>query len=178
MFKIIIFLVIVIVGSYFIYDYIHLSFFNDYKLTHIKADNLKYKSMPKNQEGFNFVGDSLEIYDVTREKLLPKKVMKNEEVIEIDDINKKETSVNTNNLYIQLASYKTIEKAKKLINEYKMSSNLILNKLNFKIISADLGDRGTYYRVRAGPYNDIKDVYELCLNLNVNDNECLIVEDK
>jgi hypothetical protein len=59
-----------------------------------------------------------------------------------------------------------------------MSSNLILNKLNLKIISADLGDRGTYYRVRAGPYNDIKDVYELCLNLNVNDNECLIVQDK
>mgnify|MGYP006177977105 FL=1 len=181
MFKIIIFLVIVIVGSYFIYDYVHLSFFNDYKLTHIKADNLKYKSIPKNQEGFNFVGDSLEIYDVTREKLLPKKVMKNEEVIEIDDINKKETSVNTNNinnLYLQLASYKTIEKAKKLINEYKVSSNLILNKLNLKIISADLGDRGTYYRVRAGPYNDIKDVYELCLALNVNDNECLIVQDK
>ena len=178
MFKIIIFLVIVIVGSYFIYDYVHLSFFNDYKLTHIKADNLKYKSMPKNQEGFNFVGDSLEIYGVTREKLLPKEVMQNEEVIEIDDINKKETSVNTNNLYVQLASYKTIEKAKKLINEYKMSSNLILNKLNLKIISADLGDRGTYYRVRAGPYNDIKDVYELCLALNVNDNECLIVQDK
>ena len=178
MFKIIIFLVIVIVGSYFIYDYVHLSFFNDYKLTHIKTDNLKYKSRPKNQEGFNFVGDSLEIYNVTREKLLPKEVMQNEEVIEIDDINKKETSVNTNNLYLQLASYKTIEKAKKLINEYKVSSNLILNKLNLKIISADLGDRGTYYRVRAGPYNDIKDVYELCLNLNVNDNECLIVKDK
>ena len=98
MFKIIIFLVIVIVGSYFIYDYVHLSFFNNHKLTHIKADNLKYKSIPKNQEGFNFVGDSLGIYDVTREKLLPKEVMQNEEAIEIDDINKKETSVNTNNI--------------------------------------------------------------------------------
>jgi len=181
MFKIIIFLVIIIVGSYFIYDYLHLSFFNDYKLTHIKADNLKYKSRPKNQEGFDFVGDSLEIYDITREKLLPKEVIQKEEAIEIDDINKKETSADTNNiknLYLQLASYKTIEKAKKLINEYKVSSNSILNKLNFNIISADLGDRGTYYRVRAGPYNDIKVVYKLCLELNVNDNECLIVQDK
>ena len=41
------------------------------------SDNLDYKSIPDNKEGFNFVGDSLKIYNVTREKILPRIVIEN-----------------------------------------------------------------------------------------------------
>ena len=79
---------------------------------------------------------------------------------------------------MQLASYKNIEKAKKLVISYKESSNVILNKLNFKISTAKIKDRGTYYRVRVGPFNNVKVIYKLCLDIKVKDNECLIVKDK
>ncbi|MDG2267947.1 MAG: SPOR domain-containing protein, partial [Alphaproteobacteria bacterium] len=83
-----------------------------------------------------------------------------------------------NNLFLQLVSYKSLNKAKKLIKFYKESSDPILNKLNLIIVTANLSERGTYYRVRVGPYYDIKEIYKLCLVLNVNNNECLIVKDK
>ena len=79
---------------------------------------------------------------------------------------------------MQLASYKNIEKAKELIISYKESSNLILNKLIFNIATAKIKDRGIYYRVRVGPFNNVKDIYKLCLDIKVKDNECLIVKDK
>ena len=185
MFKILVFLIIIIFGAYFINNTFQLSLFSKSEIVHIKADNLDYKSLPANKEGFNFVGDSLKVYNVTREKILPRVFVENKKddvevkkAIVIDKLKVKINNNIINGLYLQLASYKNIEKAKKLISNYKESSDLILSKLNFSITTANISDRGTYYRVRVGPYNDVKDIYKLCLDFKVKDNECLIVKDK
>ena len=184
MFKIIIFLIIIIFGSYFIYNGFQLNLFSKPETVHIKANNLDYKSVPSNKKGTNFVGDSLDIYSITREKLLPREVIVNKDDAESKNnvlIGKKKVIIKENiinGFYLQLASYKSLKKAKKLISSYKSSSNLIHSKLNFNIATAKISDRGTYYRVRVGPYIDIKVIYKLCLDLKVTDNECLIVKDK
>ena len=179
MFKTLIFSLIIIFGVYFIYNSFQLSLFSKSKVVHIKSNNDNYKSSPIDKEGYNFVGESLSIYNITREKLLPEKVVEDKKdiLIEKERNNRIENIITINN-YLQLASYKSIDKAKQLINSYKESSNLILSKLNFNIVTANIVDRGTYYRVRVGPYNDVKDIYKLCLEFKVKDNECLIVKDK
>jgi len=185
MFKILVFLIIIIFGVFFINNIFQLSLFSNSEIVNIKSDNSDYKSIPDNKEGFNFVGESLKIYNVTREKILPRTVLDNKKdnievkkpiVIEKQKIKSQENTIS--GLYLQLASYKNVEKAKKLINKYKESSDLILSKLNFIIATANISDRGTYYRVRIGPYKDVKDIYKLCLDLKVKNNECLIVKDK
>ena len=185
MFKILIFLIIIIFGVYFIDNVFKLNLFSKSEIVNIKTDDLNYKSIPANKGGLNFVGDSLKIYNVTREKILPRVIIEDKNG-DIEDkksipivkqkIKIKENIIN--NLYLQLASYKNIKKAKQLINSYKDSSDLILSKLNFNIAIATISDRGTYYRVRVGPYKNIKDIYKLCLDFKVKDNECLIVKDK
>jgi len=185
MYKILVILIFIIFGVYFIYNTFQLRLFSKPEIVHIKADNLDYKSMPANKGGFNFIGDSLKIYNITREKILPRVVVENKkEDLEVKHpilIEKKEAKIKENiinSLYLQLASYKNVEKAKQLIISYKKSSNLTLSKLNFNIATAYISDRGTYYRVRVGPYKNIKDIYKLCLEFKVKDNECLIVKDK
>mgnify|MGYP006440304537 CR=1 FL=1 len=111
-------------------------------------------------------------YDTKEEILIEEKDIIKNNIINISKEN------DANNLFLQLVSYKSINKAKKLIKFYKESSDPILNKLNLIIVTANLSERGTYYRVRVGPYYDIKEIYKLCLVLNVNNNECLIVKDK
>ena len=185
MIKIFLFLISIIFGSYFIYSNFNLSFFSNDEVVNIMSSNPDYKISPYEKEGQNFVGDSLDIYNITREKLLPVDVIdtKEEILIEEKDIIKNNIiniskENDANNLFLQLVSYKSINKAKKLIKFYKESSDPILNKLNLIIVTANLSERGTYYRVRVGPYDDIKEIYKLCLVLNVNNNECLIVKDK
>ena len=185
MFKTVVILIILILGVYLTYNVFKPSFFSKTEIVHIKADNLHYKSIPDNQEGFNFIGEDLTIYNVTREKILPKEDLKDKkEVIvnlKVPVIEQKNTKIEDaiiTNFYLQLASYKNIEKAKKLVISYKESSNLILNKLIFNIATAKIKDRGTYYRVRVGPFSNVKDIYKLCLVFKVKDNECLIVKDK
>ena len=185
MFKIVVFLIILIFGAYFTYNVFKPSFFSKTEIVHIKADNIQYKSIPDNKEGFNFIGEDLAIYNVIREKILPKEVSEGKkEVIvnlKVPVIEQKNTKIEDaiiTNFYLQLASYKNIEKAKKLVISYKESSNLILNNLNFKISTAKIKDRGTYYRVRVGPFNNVKEIYKICLDFKVKDNECLIVKDK
>ncbi|MAC41438.1 MAG: hypothetical protein CMJ05_06565 [Pelagibacterales bacterium] len=185
MFKTLLFLIILILGAYFTYNIFKPSFFSKTKIVHIKADNLQYKSIPDNQEGFNFIGEDLSIYNVIREKILPKEDLEDKKKVIVNSklpvIEQKNTKIEDNiitNFYLQLASYKNIEKAKELIFSYKESSNLILNKLNFNIATAKIKDRGTYYRVRVGPFSNVKEIYKLCLVFKVKDNECLIVKDK
>ena len=62
----------------------------------------------------------------------------------------------------------------------EQNANLIIEKLNgFEFNGSKLRVELSEKKVRnLAEYNDIKDIYELCLDLNVNDNECLIVKDK
>jgi len=191
MYKTIIFIIIIISGTLIFYNKIIFSFLkNNNTLVHIKDDNPNYKNNPVDKKGDEFVGDNLKIYKVTREKLLPlndhkEQVIENKNNIDINDSNVQKTDSNEvikfkikENIYLQLASFKTIKKAKLFIKNYKMPSNLKDTKLTFNIISADIENKGTYYRIRIGPYKNLNDVYKLCFDLNINNNECLIIKNK
>jgi len=191
MYKTIIFIIIIISGTLIFYNKIIFSFLkNNNTLVHIKDDNPNYKNNPVDKKGDEFVGDNLKIYKVTREKLLPldnhkEQVIENKKNIDINDSNDQKTDSSEviqskikENIYLQLASFKTKKKAKLFIKNYKMPSNLKDNKLTFNIISADIENKGTYYRIRIGPYKNLNDVYKLCFDLNINNNECLIIKNK
>ena len=46
------------------------------------------------------------------------------------------------------------------------------------MVSVNIADKGTHYRIRIGPYKNLNDVYKLCFDLDIKNNECLIVKDK
>ena len=41
---------------------------------------------------------------------------------------------------------------------------------------SSIEERGTYHRIRLGPFNDNKEIYALCIDLKLVNNECLIVK--
>ena len=185
--KLALFIVLIVLG-YFSFNYYYVQYLNTDEVVNIKGDASNYKFKPIDTDGKNFNGDSLKVYEITREKLLPKeddnKINNKNEDLPVS--NEKDTKVindkeiQNNKLYLQLGSYTTKEKAKSFIKEFKEKNTAInINKnLNFIIVKANLGSRGTYYRIRLGPYNINNEVLSLCLELKLVNNECLIVKDK
>lgn len=181
--KIIILIILIILGG-ISYKYIPNLFSNNDQIIYIDGDEGQYKFSPTDKEGKNFNGESLQIYDITREKLLP-----NDDKAKINSeqkntiINKDNNTVNeelgeSNYIYLQLGAYKTIEKANQFVETFKKDNSKLINNLKFYITSADLKERGIYYRIRLGPFQDNKDIYSLCIDLKLVNNECLIVKDK
>ena len=68
--KIIILIVLIILGG-ISYEYIPNLFSNNDQIIYIDGDKDQYKFSPTDKEGKNFNGESLKIYDITRERLLP-----------------------------------------------------------------------------------------------------------
>jgi len=186
MFKKIIVIIILTIICGLAYRYLFPYFLNNNEIVYIEGDKEPYKFKPKDTEGKSFNGDSLRIYDITRERLLPDQDIKildkaSDNLSKIDNenqITEGENTILTNSIYLQLGSFKTLEKAKSFINTFKEKKFQITNNLKLNIISADIPERGTYYRVRLGPFNNNKEIFELCLDLKLVNNECLIVKDK
>jgi hypothetical protein len=78
---------------------------------------------------------------------------------------------------LQLGSYKTLDKAKLFIKDFLKVNTKLVKDLKFNIVSAKIEDRGTYFRVRLGPFIDNKEIFSLCIELKLVNNECLIVKD-
>ena len=161
--KIIILIVLIILGG-IIYDYIHNLFSNNDQIIYIDGDKDQYKFSPTDKEGKNFNGESLKIYEITRERLLP-----NDDETKIiseqknTNINKAKNTVSeelgvSNYIYLQLGAYKTIEKANLFVENFKKDNSKLVKDLKFYITSADLKERGIYYRIRLGPFKDNKDI--------------------
>jgi len=187
MLKKILFLIIIITMSGFIYNYFAPSFFYNSDVVYIEADKNQYKFKPTDKEGKSFHGDSLKIYEITREKLLPNnenKIKINNDSKNLSTIENKEKKIVgeiqelKNNIYLQLGAYKTVDKANKFVQNFKETNSKLIQNLNFNITSANLKERGTYYRIRLGPFNNNKDIYSLCIDLKLVNNECLIVKGK
>ena len=184
MLKNIIFLITLIILGGVGYKYFSNLFTRNNQIIYIDGDKDQYKFSPTDKEGKNFNGESLKIYDITREKLLP-----NDDKAKIiseqknTNINKDNNTVNeelgeSNYIYLQLGAYKTIEKANQFVETFKKDNSKLIKNLKFYITSADLKERGIYYRIRLGPFKDNKDIYSLCIDLKLVNNECLIVKDK
>ena len=186
MFKKIILIFIIIIITSTSYKYLLPLFFKSDQIINIDGNEDQYKFKPNDTKGKSFNGDTLQIYEITREKLLPdvevKSLDENSKVlpkINTEDITiiSKNTSP-SNGIFLQLGSYKTEEKAKNFVRIFKEKNSQLINNLSLNITSANLPERGTYYRVRLGPFNDNKDIFTLCIDLKLENNECLIVKDK
>lgn len=78
---------------------------------------------------------------------------------------------------VQLAAFRA-----RILAERQWSSLIekhpdLLGRVPHVIVFADLGDRGAFYRLRAGPFADPKEAEDLCKALKQRDVECLIVRD-
>lgn len=184
MFKKIIFLTILIIIGIFSYKYVIPSNFYNNKIINIEEEQ-EYKFYPEETKGRNFNGESLKIYKVIREKLLPndENDIKNEnnENLTLDESKNIETIneelVMKNKIYLQLGAYRTKDKAQEFVRGFKEKHSKLTNDLYYNIVSANLEERGTYFRIRLGPFNNNREIYSLCIEFKLVNNECLIVRD-
>ncbi len=76
---------------------------------------------------------------------------------------------------VQLASVRTEEQANRVIARAKRANADIVGDLTFSAVRADLGSRGIYYRVQAGPLADAASAKTLCEKLKARKQGCLVV---
>ncbi|HZK90012.1 MAG TPA: SPOR domain-containing protein [Stellaceae bacterium] len=76
---------------------------------------------------------------------------------------------------IQLASLRTPEAARDEWARLKHANDDLLGRLTAVAVRADLGERGIYYRVEAGPVADKAAAVRLCRALKERDLECRLV---
>lgn len=76
---------------------------------------------------------------------------------------------------IQIASLRTTEDATKSWEKLKTANPDLLGKLAGNVVKADLGAKGTFYRVIAGPLADRDAADTLCNKLKQRNVGCLIV---
>jgi hypothetical protein len=77
---------------------------------------------------------------------------------------------------IQLASLRTPEAARDEWARLKRGNEDLLGALRAVAVRADLGERGVYYRVEAGPVADKSAAIRLCRALKERDLECRLVQ--
>jgi hypothetical protein len=76
---------------------------------------------------------------------------------------------------VQLASMRTAEDATRAAERLQRSHPDLLGKLTVNVVRADLGSRGTFFRVQAGPLADEGGAKELCRKLSAQKVGCIIV---
>lgn len=86
----------------------------------------------------------------------------------------KENSLKKGNVYIQLASVKTDADAKTKWAKLK-SSYPVLQSLSLRVQKADLGAKGTFYRVQAGGLSSEAAV-STCAKVKASGGDCLVVK--
>jgi hypothetical protein len=96
---------------------------------------------------------------------------------EIPEEDEKPTGgIGKNQTFIQLGSFKSYDMAelewKRLLKKYPKD----LSQLEPIIQKVDLGEeRGIYYRLRTGPFDNIEKANEVCMNLQAQKEECSLV---
>jgi cell division septation protein DedD len=75
---------------------------------------------------------------------------------------------------IQLGSLKTAEDADRTAEKLKQTYADLLAGLTFNVVRADLGDRGTFFRIQAGPL-DRETATDLCAKLSARKQGCIVV---
>jgi cell division septation protein DedD len=76
---------------------------------------------------------------------------------------------------IQLAALRTSEDATREWDKMRRAHMDLLGSLTLNVVRADLGDRGTFYRIQAGPLADEQAAKDLCRRLAEKKVGCLVV---
>ncbi|HKX07641.1 MAG TPA: SPOR domain-containing protein, partial [Stellaceae bacterium] len=77
---------------------------------------------------------------------------------------------------LQLAAVKTPEIAKSEIDRIKRQDGDLVGSLTLSVERADLGDRGVYYRIHAGPIADAAQAERVCAQLRQRGQGCLLAK--
>jgi hypothetical protein len=77
---------------------------------------------------------------------------------------------------VQIASLRTTEDAAKSWEKLKTTNPDLLGKLPGNVVRADLGDKGTFYRVVAGSFSDRDAANDFCAKLKQRNVGCLVVK--
>lgn len=76
---------------------------------------------------------------------------------------------------IQLGAYRTESEVPENWQRIRGSHSTLLSGLNYLSERADLGNRGTFYRLRVGPFKSANSARKLCKKLRDANQECLFV---
>jgi cell division protein FtsN len=85
-------------------------------------------------------------------------------------------SAASGNIRIQLGAVRSHDAAQKEWERLQKANKDLLGKLSLNISQANLGDRGTFYRVQAGPVGDQQAASDLCAKLKARNVSCIIVK--
>ena len=77
---------------------------------------------------------------------------------------------------LQLAAVKTPELAKSEIDRIKRQDGDLVGSLTLSVERADLGDRGVYYRIHAGPIADAAQAERVCAQLRQRGQGCILAK--
>lgn len=84
------------------------------------------------------------------------------------------TVPSTANAYIQVGSYRSEQEAQKAWQKISSIHTSSLGGAGHNITKADIAGRGTFYRLRVGPYNTRSDASSVCGNLSAKGQGCLV----
>jgi cell division septation protein DedD len=77
--------------------------------------------------------------------------------------------------WVQVASLRSETDAKAEWDRLKGAHTALLAELPLALQKTDLPDKGTYYRLRSGPFSDAGTPKQLCDALQARDQACLVV---
>jgi hypothetical protein len=77
--------------------------------------------------------------------------------------------------HVQLSSVKTRPGAMKEAARLKRAHDSVLGSLTVEPVRADLGARGVFYRLRAGPLASFADAQSLCRELSARNQGCIVI---
>ena len=100
---------------------------------------------------------------------LPSKPVRNLEAVSSSAI------ISTRSFQIQLAAVRIETAAENEWRRLKARHRTLLNNLELNVVKADLGDKGIYFRLRAGPLKDVQSAKKLCRELSKVRVRCLVI---
>jgi cell division septation protein DedD len=77
---------------------------------------------------------------------------------------------------LQLGSVRTLESARREWERLESQNGDVLNKLGYAPARVDLGDRGIFYRIQAGPVADAATAERVCKELRQRGVGCLLIK--
>ena len=80
--------------------------------------------------------------------------------------------------FVQLASVKSDDGARKEWARMQRAHPDLLGDLELSVQSADLGERGVFFRIRTGPFPNRATAQDMCWQIEAAKLGCLVVRDK
>ncbi len=80
--------------------------------------------------------------------------------------------------FVQLASVKSDDSARKEWARMQRAHPDLLGDLELSVQSADLGERGIFFRIRTGPFPNRATAQDMCWQIEAAKLGCLVVREK